>query len=667
MSGDGYLALARGIKSDLEEYTRLPHIAGGTRDRALAEWTRAQWEAAGVPSRLVEYEVLLNTPLSAEVSVVSAWQGQPYRPTLREASIPEDPTSQLDPALLTRGFHGYSFSGNATGQLVYVNYCRHEDFEALRSAGVLVRGMVVLCRYGKVFRGNKVEEAQLRGAVAVLIYSDPADDGAAKGATFPAGPYRPAGSLQRGSVYNGEGDPLTPGWAAEPGAYALPLDQATDRLAPSRMGFALPKIPSLPLTLADALPLLQRLDGRDPPDRSWVGGVEGLRYAVGVADPGRAGAFANITLFVRNDMEWKERAQIWNVVGTLRGALEPDRQVILGNHRDAWVAGAVDPSSGSAALMAVVRTLGAAARAGWRPRRTIVFASWDAEEYALVGSVEHGEQFAAEIATRAVAYLNVDEAVQGPGRLAARATPSLVKAILGAAALLPQPHSNATLRDAITKGAADPVLESLGAGSDFTVFLQHLGVASADFTVASDVYSVYHSVYDSFAWMSKFGDPDFTHHASIAAFWAVLAADLADSALLPLEFVTYADYLERYLAEVKVGAAGLPIERAIADIRRAAQGLEEDRARLAANATDLEARIFNDRLVQAERAMLLPGGLARSAWFKHAVFSPGAHDAYAGTKFPGLADAVFEGAKDLTREVDEIARALRAVARALLN
>jgi N-acetylated-alpha-linked acidic dipeptidase len=727
-------------KSWLRTLTEEPHVAGTPADYDTAVWLRDKLRGWGWTAELVEYECLINYPTHVSVELV--------RPTERALPVIEAPFAadkdSASPAAFP-AFHGYGASGEATAQVVFANYGRPEDFAALDRLGVDVRGKIVLVRYGGPFRGLKVRNAQKRGAVGVLIYSDPLDDGYARGDVYPVGPFRPGTALQRGSVQflsYGPGDPTTPGWPSVKGAKRLPFDPLfgfpldsnlpepvgreprAEGQARSRGGsgnvsawerqtgqnrldyFA--AIPSLPISYDAASPILEALAGPTVP-KGWQGGLP-FAYHVG---PGPA----EIHISVR--MDYKMRP-IWNVLGRLEGAIEPERWVIVSNHRDAWVYGAVDPSSGTATTMEMCRALGEAAKAGWKPRRTIVYASWDAEEYGLVGSTEWAEEMAESLKRKAVMVLNVDAAVGGH-TLSASGIPSLRDLFLSAARDVVDLRSSETLADAWTKRERDawaseapvdldysiwldavpeapatptqaglttrgftPRLEPIGSGSDYTVFVDHLGVPALDIDFKGS-YGVYHSIYDNFYWMEKFGDPEFLTHATAARLYTRLAMRAASADVVPLTFSPYADDLREHLNDLRrsvvrkqrekpgaVEIANLPA--LIAAIRRfgdEALATDAGLARLRTAApTDagLLARI-NDSLVEVEHSWLNNAGLPGRPWFRHTIFAPGLTTGYAAWPLPGLRQAVEENnasmmaeqSRILTERIDAATAALKRV------
>src|SRR5918993_2309660 len=521
----------------LAALTEEPHVAGTPAEKKLADYVLARFREFGLTSEIVRYDVFLNHPLHVSLKLVAPVEEDLK---LREDAYDVDKDSTHEG--MFPAFHGYGASGKAEGQVVYANYAVPADFTRLESMGISVAGKIVIARYGGAFRGLKVKEAQDRGALGVLIYSDPRDDGYMAGEVYPDGPMRPASAIQRGSVLflsHVPGDPSTPGWPSTAGAKRLTREQMTN----------VPKIPSLPISYGEAAKILRRLGGPVVP-RDWQGGLP-FTYHIG---PGSA----RVAMDVQMDEGLKA---IYNVIATIPGTSEPEKKVILGNHRDAWTHGAVDPNSGSAAQLEVARALAAALKAGWKPKRTIVLASWDAEEYGLVGSTEWAEEHAADLQKNAVAYLNGDAVVTG-SELNMSGSPSLLAVALEAAREVNDPKRGGSVgagweaRRRSAWATATPVdvnakedakftsrLAPLGSGSDYTVFLDHLGVPSWDFGFEGS-YGVYHSVYDNFRWMEKYGDPEFLYHAAAARLWGLMALRLANADLVPLRFGTYARDLQ---------------------------------------------------------------------------------------------------------------------------
>ena len=686
----------------LRALTEEPHVAGTPADYKTAVDVRDKLRSWGWTADLVEYEVLLNYPRHATLEIVE-------RSIVKERlKTQEDPvTADKDSASPAAfgAFHGYGVSGDETAQVVYVNYGRPEDYTVLERLGVDVKGKIVLARYGEIFRGLKVRNAQKHGARGILIYSDPQDDGYGKGDTFPNGPYRSPSSFQRGSVQFlslGPGDPSTPNGPSLKDAPRLPIVQHNGFVKSAGAPWDSPPevvekwekatglvredyyatIPSLPVSYESARPILEAMGGPNVP-AGWQGGLP-IPYHVG---PGP------VEVRMEIDMDYQVRT-IWNVIAQIKGEVEPDRWVMVGNHRDAWVYGAVDPGSGTASTLEMCRALGSAVKnAGWKPRRTLVYASWDAEEYGLVGSTEWADDHAAEINEKAVLMLNVDVAVSGPD-LDVDGVPSLRELFLEAAEGVRDIRSGRTLRDlwtakrraafsgsapvdlgavwdtaspeeaakGLTNGHAkfSPQLNPLGSGSDYTAFLDHLGVPALDVGF-SGRYGVYHSVYDDFFWMEKFGDPEFLTHATAAKLYTLIAMRAAGADLVPLRFTPYADALADYVDDLRrmVARKGRAVEGDPARPALVFEGLPRlvesikgftTQAKAVDAATEAlaqrdgvppaQGREVNDALTRVERQFLLANGLPGRPWFKHAIYAPGLTTGYASWPLPGVRQGV---------------------------
>ncbi len=686
----------------LRTLTAEPHVAGTPADHKTAIFVRDRLREWGWKADLVELEVLLNYPVD-----------RPDRPSLTltapmrvnlpvdEAPVATDKDSASSKAF--GAFNGYGASGTAVGQVVYVNYGRPDDYAALEKMGIEIRDKVVLVRYGEIFRGLKVYNAQKRGARGILIFSDPADDGFAKGDTYPNGRFRPETAIQRGSVQflsHGPGDPSTPFGPSIPGAQRLPMiyfkgyPSGTDPF-PGQLSLAdwekqtglklveyFATIPSLPISYGTAREILKVLAGPNAP-AGWQGGLP-LPYHVG---PGPAEVGFTVT------MEYRLR-KIWNVLATIPGTEEPDRWIMMGNHRDAWVYGAVDPGSGTAATLETCRALGDAVKHGWKPRRTLVYASWDAEEYGLVGSTEWAEAKADELKKKAVLMLNVDSAVSGP-TLGLGGIPSLRDFVVEAAGSITDVRTGKTLGQTWTDehraawASASPlILEDpawssgegnsgktahrpddhspqmswLGSGSDYTAFVDHLGIPAVDAGLRGG-YGVYHSIYDDFNWMEKFGDPEFLSHATAARLYTLITMRAAGAEVVPMRFAPYGQALRQHVDELrlirarKLRKANGPQPRAGAEfdgaadligaVREFRERAEEcDRAvEAAARKGGLDrARLteLNDAIAAVERAFLLDDGLPGRPWFKHSVYAPGLTTGYASWPLPAIRQAIEE-------------------------
>ncbi|MGH9959751.1 MAG: M28 family metallopeptidase, partial [Pyrinomonadaceae bacterium] len=558
------------------------------------------------------------------------------RLSVKEAVIPEDPSSSSSKIIPL--FNGYSPSGDVTAPLVYVNYGLPPDYEALKKLGVDVKGRIVIARYGNSFRGVKAKVAEENGAVGLIIYSDPADDGYTQGDVYPKGPWRPPDSAQRGSVqylFRYPGDPLTPGRPSTPGVPRLKIEEATD----------LTRIPVQPISYGDARRLLEPLRGPVRP-QGFQGGLP-FAYHVGGTD--------DVRVHLKTEMDYQVR-KIWNVIARIEGNEEKDRWVIMGNHRDAWTFGAVDPNSGSTAMLEAARGFGQLLKSGWKPRRTIVLCSWDGEEYGLIGSTEWVEEHATELREKAVAYLNMDAAVSG-AHFGASSVPSLWKLVRSTTRDIRDPKTGKTvyqqwqdrarearpeaeMTDAETGSdakIAEARIGALGSGSDYTPFLQHLGIPSLDMGFGGD-YGVYHSAYDSFHWMSQFGDPTFAYHVAAAQLWGTVAMRLADADALQFDYTDYAREIREFLNEsVKMakqrnlGAAfdEKEMTRAIDEFLRDATKLEQSRQELVAEigrsrseeSAPGRARLkrINEALLAAERALTADPGLQGRPWYRHQI------------------------------------------------
>ena len=521
--------------------TAEPHPAGSPRNNELAQWMAQKWREQGLEDVQVhEYDVLTSRPREVSLEMVKP---EHWKMKLREDAYSIDPDTKnpkVDGAYL-----GYSASGEVTAPVVYAHSGNPEDYEYLRKSGIDVRGKIVLVRYSNPYsyRGFKALTAEHQGAAAILIYSDPAEDGFVRGAVYPDGPWGPKSHIQRGAItydFIEPGDPLTPGYASVPGAPRIPVEQAV----------SLPKIMGVPLSWGDAEPLLEHMDGPLAP-ADWQGGIKKLKYRLGGA---------KVVAHLKVDMD--QSIQPYYVTeARIRGAEQPDEWVILGNHRDAWAFGGVDPSSGTASMLELTRGLGALLKQGVRPKRSIIVCSWDGEEYALTGSTEWGEQYADEIKQKAVAYLNVDEATSGKN-FQGQAVGSLAGLLVDVSKTLPAPSGGtlfdewrvsrtAELNAAAQGGATASQLTDthIGSGSDHTVFLNFLGVPTVNMTFVGP-YGVYHSMYDDYFWMNNFGDPGYRYHALMTDMWGVIALRLANAEALPLDYGTYGASVRDFLSDL---------------------------------------------------------------------------------------------------------------------
>src|SRR5678816_4063105 len=527
---------SKSAREHLRRLTLVPHIAGTKEDYDTAAYVRDQLRSYGLAAELKEYEVWLNYPNTP--TLLELITNRRQKLNTHEAIVPGDPTSSHPK--ITPLFNGFSASGDVTGPVVYANYGLPGDYEDLKKAGVDVKGKIVIVRYGNSFRGVKAKVAEDNGAIGCIIYSDPEDDGYMQGDVYPKGPWRPVASGQRGSVqylFDYPGDPLTPGRPAIKGVPRIKPEEATD----------LTKIPVQPISYDVARSIIQPLQGPVRP-RGFQGGLP-FAYHVGGTDA--------VKVHLKTDMDYKLRP-IWNVVSRIDGSSEKDRLVILGNHRDAWVFGAVDPNSGTSTMLEVAKGFGDLLKQGWQPKRTIILCSWDAEEYGLIGSTEWVEENAAELKANAVAYLNLDAAVSGP-HFGASSVPSLWKLIRDVTKDVKDPKTGKSVyqqwqdrnregRSETDDSTGEARIGALGSGSDYTPFLQHLGVPSTDMGFNGD-YGVYHSAYDSFYWMDHFGDPGFLYHVAAAQIWGTMALRIADADGLSFDYTDYATQIREYFTE----------------------------------------------------------------------------------------------------------------------
>ena len=635
-----------------------PHIAGSPRDRELADWTARSFTEAGLEDVIIStHEVLLPWPLEVSVEMIAP---RPWRASMREDPVHGDSYTHAAPEELGLPYHAYSASGEVTAEVVYAGSGNPADYDWLAAQGIDIRGRIALVRYSLPYsyRGFKALTAQQRGAAGILIYSDPADDGSGKGKVYPDGPWGPSSHIQRGAIvydFMVPGDPLTPGWASLPGARRIDRAEAT----------SLPRIISAPLSHKDARPILEALRGPLPP-KSWRGGLP-VEYRTG---PGPA----RVKLRVKSDDGIRP---IWTVTGMIRGSDQPNEVVIVGNHRDAWIYGGVDPSSGSAALMELARALGQLAREGWRPRRSILFASWDAEEFTLTSSTEWGEEHQEWLRSSAVAYLNVDSAASGTHFLAAT-VPSLNRLIAESAQAVRDPRlripiaaaarsRRAEERGALPSGTSDELVNNrLGSGSDYTVFLNFLGVPVADLTFDGP-YGVYHSMYDNHNWVARIGDPGFRYHAALVRVWGIAALRLASADALPIDPLAYAERLQEFARDVRrrmqprdADATMKGVDAAIEMLRAEARrfNVRRDDALARSDAAALNA--VNGRLLRFERAFLAPEGIPGRPWYRHLVYAP--KYTYAPELFPGISEAI--DGKDGARAVEQGRKLSDAVQRA---
>ncbi|CAI7628052.1 unnamed protein product [Penicillium pancosmium] len=643
-----------------EYYTAGPHLAGKNFSQAL--WTLEKWKEFGVEdTTLATYDIYLNYPQDHRLALLKK-SGKDtevtFEATLEEDVLEEDPTSSLPERVPV--FHGYSASGNVTAQYVYANFGSYKDFEDLVNANVTLEGKIAIVKYGGIFRGLKVKRAQELGMVGVVIYSDPQEDGEITEENgyeaYPDGPARNPSAIQRGSTQFLSimpGDPTTPGYPSKPGC---------ERQDPHG---SIPSIPSLPISYKEVLPFLKALNGHGPKasdfNKYWQGGglgYKGVEYNIGPSPE-------DVVINLDNQQEYVT-TPLWNVIGVVKGHIA-DEVIVLGNHRDAWIAGgAGDPNSGSAALNEVIRSFGEAMKAGWKPLRTIVFASWDGEEYGLLGSTEWVEEYLPWLSKANVAYLNVDVAAAGTD-FGPRAAPLLNKVIYDVTGLVQSP--NQTVPGQTVRDVWNGKIATMGSGSDFTAFQDFAGIASLDFGFgrgANDPVYHYHSNYDSFAWMEKFGDKNWEYHIATTKLWALAAAQLIETPVISFNATDYALGLGSYLSRAKPSADQLHdgqhfdfsgLDLSIIEFLEAAKTFDAWTADLNTKLGEdipwyhwwkkvrllFQVRIANNKYKGIERAFLYQPGLDGRDWFKHVVFAPGIWTGYSGATYPGLVESLEAG------------------------
>ncbi|KAL8855938.1 MAG: hypothetical protein Q9178_007452 [Gyalolechia marmorata] len=624
-------------------YTHGAHLAGT--NRTMAQWTADRWSENGFQARLDEYLAYLNYPVSHSLSLTYP-NGSVFKASLEEAILMEDETTSYPNRIPT--FNGYSFTGNATAEYVYVGRGQVVDFEALVRFNVSLEGKIALAKYGGPFRGLKVKNAALYGMIGCILFTDPGDDGnitVANGyAAYPDGPARNPTSVQRGSVQflsTYPGDPTTPGY------HSKPESPRADKSS------VVPSIPSLPISYAEAIPLLRALDGSGIPGlqvnrTNWVGALN-VTYSTGPA-PGAVLSMSNV---MRDEI-----APIWDAVGIINGTNQ-DEVLIIGNHRDAWIiGGAADPNSGSAVMVELSRAFGKLLATGWKPRRTIVLCSWDAEEYGLVGSTEWVEEHIGWLTESTIAYLNIDVGVSGrtPG---VSSTPELKTISTNIMKKIVWPTMpNETLFDA-WMAESDGKVGILGSGSDYTSFL-HSGISSLDMGSdqgADDPVYHYHSNYDSYHWMATYGDPGYHYHAAMGQYLTLLAYHLANDEIIPYDLIPYTTALRTYYDDLRATINSTSQSLDTSELQTAISHFETSANEVMAlmnqavstNDTVLK-HVVNGKFRDFQRGFTSAGGLPDREFYKHVVNAPGIDTGYAPTTFPGVTEAVVAGNVDRARE-----------------
>lgn len=667
-----------------------PHNVGSPYDKENAEWILGKLKEWGLDAHIEEFDVLFPTP---KERVVELLEPSRFRAKLAEPPVPEDPTSSQTSEQLPT-YNAYSADGDVTGRLVYVNHGVPDDYEQLDRLGISVKGAIVIARYGGSWRGIKPKVAAEHGALGCIIYSDPRDDGYAEGKTFPNGEWRPPLGVQRGSVADMPvypGDPLTPGVGATKDAKRLTVAEAQ----------TITKIPVLPISYADAKPLLAALDGPVAPE-AWRGGLD-LTYHLG-AGP------AKVHLVVKSNWDIKT---LYDVLATIPGSQSPDEWVIRGNHHDAWVNGADDPISGTVAELEEARAFAELRKQGWQPKRTLIYAFWDGEEPGLLGSTEWVETHAADLTRHAVAYINSDS--NGRGYLGAGGSHTLERLVNEVAHEINDPEKNISVwkrsqlaRIGREQGEAakeartrkDLRIEALGSGSDFTPFLQHLGIASLDLGFFGEGGGgVYHSIYDDIYWYDHFSDKTHVYGRALSQTAGTTMMRLADADVLPFEFGDFADTVKRYAGEVKalwqtkhdeieernlqleegVFSATAdpektfvpparealpphlnfaPLDDAVDHLSRASEAYEKA---LSTHESTVPAGELNPLLIESERSLLDPHGLPKRPWFQHMIYAPGLYTGYGVKTLPGVREAIEQ--KEWSEAGEQIPRTAAAIER----
>lgn len=655
-----FLALPRAQNAErfLQHLTEEPHLAGSPESKNVAEYINSSYREWGLNSELAEYQVYLPYPKSVTLTLV-----EPDSITLSlEEPFWKFDKDSYDKKAVTP-FNAYSPSGEVTAQVVYVNRGLPEDYEKLEELGVDIKGRIALVRYGGSFRGVKAKVAEEHGAAGLIIYSDPADDGYMMGDIYPQGPARPPDAIQRGSllyIFNYPGDPLTPGYAATKNARRLKHNEAK----------SLAHILTSPISYSQAKLLLANLAGPEVPERSWQGGLP-FRYHVG---PGPA------KMQIKLEMEYQIRP-IYNVIATLPGSEHPEQQIIIGNHHDAWVYGAVDPSSGTATVMEIGRSLSELMKTGWRPKRTIILAHWDAEEYGLIGSVEWAEEHRENLMKNAVIYINIDSAVSGEN-FGASAVPSLddfiqdiVKGVSDPTTKDPifgrwwqrQNEDEYKRLGKVVPDTAQVEIGRLGSGSDYTAFLQHSGIPSLSMGFGGR-YGVYHSQLDNFFWMQNWGDPTFEYHAAMAKIGGLAALRFAQADIFPFDYADYADAVIKHTEELEKSLKKkfLKVEIDLTPVREKAEEWKKAAELLNSNIDSLLAAgqnnsRLNSDLMQIERALTSSSGLSGREWFKHQIYAPGFYTGYAAKPLPAISEAADAGDwSAATKGMDEVMKRLQS-------
>ncbi len=682
---------AKRIGENIKRMSSVPHHIGSVGGKFVADDIATQFKAAGWDTKIVTYQLLFPTPITRVLEMKGATN---FKALLKEPALKEDATSGQADQLPT--YNCWSADGDVNAELVFVNYGLPEDYETLAKYGIDVKGKIVIAKYGRSWRGIKPKVAQEHGAIGCLIYSDPQDDGYGAGDVYPAGPFKNKYGVQRGSIMDMviyPGDPSTPNYASVDGAPRVDHNDAENLL----------KIPVLPISYSDAAPLLQDMAGPVAP-KSWRGGLP-FTYHIG---PSKS------KVHLKLDFDWKLRPA-YNVIATIQGSQYPDQWVIRGNHHDAWVNGANDPVSGMAAELEEAYAIGSMVKSGWKPKRTLVYCAWDAEEQGLMGSVEWVEEHAASLQAKAVAYINSDG--NGRGFLGAEGSHAFTGLITEISKSIQDPQTGVTIferqranraTEATTTAAKKEILNStsyplgaMGSGSDYSSFIQHVGVPSLNIGFGGENEGgEYHSIYDSYDHYSKYKDPGFAYGVTLAQTAGRAALRLSEADALPFDFTALHKTVKGYIAELmnnvdqmrekakvenelvntKAYAVaadpteGLKLPTTVEDIpyvdfasilnaltrlEKSAEQVEQ----IKANADAQKLATINAKIYAAEQTLLMTKGLPRRPWYKHSLYAPGFYTGYGVKTIPGVREAIEQKDWSETRtQIEEVAAAINRLA-----
>jgi N-acetylated-alpha-linked acidic dipeptidase len=671
------------LRQYMQRLSARPHHVGSPYDKDNAEWMLGKFKEWGWDAKIENYYVLFPTPKERALELTAPGH---FTAKLQEPPVTGDPTSSQQDEQLP-SYNAYSIDGDVTAPLVYVNYGSQDDYKELERLGISVQGAIVIARYGATWRGIKPKLAAEHGALGSIIYSDPRDDGYAQGETYPAGPFRPADGVQRGSVMDMPvyaGDPLTPGVGATKDAKRLKLSEVT----------TLTKIPTLPISYADAQPLLAALTGPVAPE-NWRGGLP-ITYRVG---PGAAKVHLKVSF------NWDTKT-LYDVVARIPGSTYPDEWIVRGNHHDAWVNGAEDPIAGTVALLEEARGLGTLLRQGWRPKRTIIYCVWDGEEEGLLGSTEWAEDHAEELERKGAVYINSDG--NGRGFLNMSGSHTLEKFINGVARDVKDPETGLSVWKRLqmrrierasasataslqqdrqeVRQRSDLRIGALGSGSDYSPFIDHLGVASLNLGFGGeDEGGIYHSVYDDFNWYTHFSDTDFSYGRALSQTVGLAVLRLADAEIIPFDFSDFTDTIRRYVEEIEHLAQTqrsdilernreiddgvftatndprrplvappkdpvppflnlAPLRNGLAVLERSSEQYEKTLGRAMQGDGVARASLpgINAQLIGVERSLTLPDGLPGRPWYRNQIYAPGLYTGYGVKTLPGVRESIEE-------------------------